>query len=130
MNDEVIISRMNEIESLIIQLRREVKESGNKKSETLPHQKYFTLKEAVELKFGKNTPYSTISTNYCLMPCGNSHYEVIAGVRRWKSEYIYEWLEISDKDIIPYLEKYHVPLTGRIGEKYLKKYKKEKSECI
>jgi hypothetical protein len=127
MNDELIISRMNELEKLILQLRREVKESEKKSKDSLPNQKYYTLKEAVELKFGKNTPYSTISTNYCLMPCGNSHYEVIAGVRRWKSEYIFEWLEITDKDIISYLEKYHVPLTGRIGEKYLKKYKREES---
>lgn len=125
MDDEYIIERINEFEKLIIQLRRELKESSNKSKDTLPAQKYFTLKEAVELKFGKNTPYTTISTNYCLMPCGNTNFEVIAGLKRWKSEYIYEWLNITDKDIITYLSKYNVPLTGRIGEKYLKKYKKE-----
>lgn len=127
MNDELIISRMNELEKLILQLRREVNESKPKNEESLPKQRYFTLKESVELKYGKNAPYTTISTNYALMPCGNTNFEIVAGVRRWKSELIWEWINITDKDIIPYLEKYHVPLTGRIGEKYLKKYKKEES---
>jgi len=81
----------------------------------------------VELKYGKNAPYTTISTNYALMPCGNTNFEIVGGVRRWKSEFIWEWINIADKDVISYLNKYHVPLTGRIGDKYLKKYKKEES---
>ena len=127
MEDTMIMSRMNEIETLILQLRRDVKEAKSPTKDSLPSQKYFTLREAVELKYGKNMPYSTISTNYALMPCGNTNYEIVAGVRRWKSEFIWEWMNIVDKDIVSYLEKYHVPLTGRIGEKYLKKYKKEES---
>ena len=127
MNDELIISRMNELEKLILQLRREVNESKPKSDDSLPKQRYYTLKEAVKLKYGPNAPYTTISTNYALMPCGNTNFEIVAGVRRWKSEYIWEWVNIVDKDVIPYLEKYHVPLTGRIGEKYLKKYKREES---
>lgn len=116
---------MNELESLILQLRREVKEVKTTNNDSLPHQKYYTLKEACAWKFGKDTSYSTCSTNYLLMPCCNTNYEIIAGVRRWESKYIKEWLEITDKDIIAYAEKYHVPLTGRIGEKYLKKYGKK-----
>ena len=41
-NDELIISRMNELESLILQLRREVKEVKSSNNDSLPHQKYFT----------------------------------------------------------------------------------------
>lgn len=127
MDDELIISRMNELEKLILLLRKEFKESKSNNNDSLQKQRYFTLKEAVELKFGISAKYTTISTNYALMPCGNTNFEIVAGVRRWKSELIFEWLNITDKDIISYLEKYHVPLTGRIGEKYLKKYKMEKS---
>ena len=127
MEDVLIVSRLNELENLILQLRREVKETKPKKNDSLPQQRYFTLKEAVELKYGKNAPYSTISTNYALMPCGNTNFEIVGGVRRWKSEFIQEWINIADKDVISYLNKYHVPLTGRIGEKYLKKYGKEAS---
>ncbi len=129
MNEELLVSRMNEIENLILALRREVKESKTQITDSKPQQKYFTLKEAVEMKYGKNFPYTTISTNYALMPCGNTNYEIHGGRRMWESRYIYEWMEISDKDVISYLEKYHVPLRGRIGEKYLKKYKKEKTIC-
>ena len=93
----------------------------------LTTQKYFTLKEAVELKYGKNAPYTTISTNYALMPCGNTNFEIVAGLRRWKSEFIWEWINVTDKDLLSYLEKYHVPLTGRISEKYKKYIKKEDS---
>ena len=127
MEDALIVSRLNELENLILQLRREVKETTPKNNDSLPQQRFFTLKEAVELKYGKNAPYSTISTNYALMPCGNTNFEIVGGVRRWKSEFIWEWINIADKDVISYLNKYHVPLTGRIGEKYLKKYKKEES---
>ena len=127
MEDALIVSRLNELENLILQLRREVKETKPKNNDSLPQQRYFTLKEAVELKYGKNAPYSTISTNYALMPCGNTNFEIVGGVRRWKSEFVWEWINITDKDVISYLNKYHVPLTGRIGEKYLKKYKKEES---
>ena len=125
MNDELINTRMMELENLILKLCREVKEAKPKSNYSFPQQRYFSLKEAVELKYGKNAPYTTISTNYALMPCGNTNFEIVAGVRRWKSELILEWINVTDKDIIPYLEKYHVPLTGRIGEKYLKKYGKE-----
>ncbi len=127
MNEELIISRMNELESLILQLRKEVKQSVQPNTDSLPSQEYFTLKEAVALKYGKNFPYSTVSTNYALMPCGNTNFEIIAGCRRWKRNLILEWLNVVDKDVVAYLEKYHVPLTGRIGEKYLKKYGKEAS---
>ncbi|SFI68064.1 hypothetical protein SAMN04487775_104101 [Treponema bryantii] len=128
MNDELIISRINELESLILKLSRDLKESTPKSNDSLSKQRFFSLKEAVELKYGNSQSYTTISTNYALIPCGNTNYEIVGGVRRWKSELILEWLNVTDKDIIPYLEKYHVPLTGRIGEKYLKKYgKKEES---
>ena len=127
MNDELLISRMNELESLILKLRQEVRQSIQPNQDSLPNQEYFTLKEAVELKYGKNFPYTTVSTNYALMPCGNTNFEIIAGCRRWKKNLIEEWINIVDKDVVSYLEKYHVPLTGRIGEKYLKKYKKEES---
>ena len=127
-NDELIISRMNELERLILKLTREVKEVKSSNNDSLPHQKYYTLKEACAWKFGKDAPYSTCSTNYLLMPCCNTNYEIIGGVRRWESKYIQEWLEITDQDIIAYAAKYHIPLTGRIGEKYLKKYgKREES---
>lgn len=125
MNDELLVTRMNEIETLLLAMRRELKESFQKNADLKPQQRYFTLKEAVELKYGKNFPYTSVSTNYALMPCGNTNYEIHSGKRMWESKYIWEWMEISDKDIIPYLEKYHVPLRGKIGEKYLKKYKKE-----
>lgn len=125
MNDELIISRINELETLILQLRREVREFESSNTDSFPQQKYWTLKEACVLKFGKNAAYTTTSTNYLLMPCCNTNYEIIAGVRRWESKYIKEWLDITDQDIIAYAEKYHVPLTGRIGEKYLKKYGKK-----
>ena len=117
MNDELIISRMNELESLILQLRKELKESVHPKSDSFPNQEYFTLREAVELKYGKNFPYTTVSTNY----------EIVAGCRRWKAPLIREWVNVVDNMLIPYLRKYNVPLTGRIGEKYLKKYGKEDS---
>ena len=128
MTDEIMISKFYELEKLILQLSREVKEFKSPNSDSLSKQKYFTLKEACALKFGVSAPYTTCSTNYLLMPCCNTNYEVIAGVRRWESKYIKEWLDITDQDIIAYAEKYHVPLTGRLGEKYLKKYgKKEKT---
>ena len=127
MEDTMLINRMNEIETLILQLQRDVRESKTKENNSFPIQTYYTLKEAVILKFGSSTSYTTVSTNYCLMPCGNSHFEVIAGVRRWKREYILEWLDITDKDIIPYLAKYQVPLKGRFAEKYKKYIKKEDS---
>ena len=127
MNDELVLSRINELENLILRLSRDVKESKPKSNDSFPQQRYYCLKEAVELKYGKSASYTTISTNYALIPCGNTNYEIVGGVRRWKSELILEWLNVTDKDIIPYLEKYHVPLTGRIGEKYLKKYGKEAS---
>lgn len=129
MNDELLVARMNEIESILLALRRELNESVKKNTDYKPHQRYYTLKEAVELKFGKDCPYTTISTNYALMPCGNTNFEIIAGKKRWKSELILEWIETSDKDIPQYLAKYNVPLKGRIGEKYLKKYKKEEVLC-
>lgn len=121
MNDELMVARMNEIESILLALRRELKESTTKNTDSKPQQRYYTLKEAVELKFGKDCPYTTISTNYALMPCGNTNFEIIAGKKRWKSEYIIEWLDTCDKDLVKYLAKYNVPLRGRIGEKY-KKY--------
>lgn len=127
MEDTMIMTRMNEIENLILQLRREVRESKSPNNDSLSTQKYFTLREAVELKYGKNMPYTTISTNYALMPCGNTNFEIVAGIRRWKSEFIKEWINIADKDLVTYLSKYHVPLTGRIGEKYKKYIKKEDS---
>lgn len=127
MNDELILARINELENLILRLSREVKESKPKNNDSLTTQKYFTLKEAVELKYGKNAPYTTISTNYALMPCGNTNFEIVAGLRRWKSEFIWEWINVADKDLISYLAKYHVPLKGRIGEKYKKYIKKEDS---
>ena len=123
----MIMTRMNEIENLILQLRREVRESKSPNNDSLSSQKYFTLREAVELKFGKNMPYTTISTNYALMPCVNTNFEIMAGIKRWKSELIREWINVSDKDLISYLAKYHVPLKGRIGEKYKKYIKKEDS---
>lgn len=126
MNDELLVSRMNEIESILLALRRELKDSIPCTMDATPQQQYFTLKEAVALKYGKNYPYTTVSTNYALMPCGNTNYEIHGGRRMWKAEYIKEWLTISDKDVISYLAKYHVPLVGRIGEKYLKRYTKEK----
>lgn len=124
--DDLIIPRLNELENLILKLSREVKELKLSNNDSLPQQKYWSLKEACKLKFGDSS-YITCQTNRLLMPCCNTNYEIIAGVRRWEFKYIKEWLEISDKDIISYAQKYHVPLTGRIGEKYLKKYGKEAS---
>lgn len=85
--------------------------------EVTQSQALYTLREAVKLKYGDNVAYSTISTNYALMPCCNSNYIISAGKRMWKKEYIDEWLLIEDKDIERYAEKYNVPLTGK-AEKY------------
>ena len=84
-------------------------------------QQYYTLRDAVKLKYGNTAAYTTISTNYALMPCCNKNYKVMAGKRVWTAPQIKEWLLIEDKDIPKYAEKYGVQLTGRIREKY-KKY--------
>ena len=79
------------------------------------------------LKYGKNYPYTTASTNYALMPCGNTNFKIFSGKKMWPREEILEWLKISDSDIPEYLMRYNVPLTGRIGAKYKKYIKKEDS---
>lgn len=127
MTDELIVTRMNEIEGILLALQREVKERISTPSESFPTQEYYTLREAVVLKYGKDFPYSTVSTNYALMPCGNSNYEIYAGKRMWSREKILEWIKISDSDIPAYLERYNVPLKGRFAEKYKKYIKKENS---
>lgn len=90
-------------------------------SQSLKTQEYYTLKDAVALKYGTTVSYSTVKTNYLLMPCCNTNYIVSAGKRMWKKEIIEEWLEIQDKDIPNYAKKYGVQLVGRLGDKY-KKY--------
>lgn len=128
MDDKVLLTWMDEIEKQILSIKHVLQESNNHAKDSFPNQEFFTLREAVELKYGKNAPYSTISTNYALMPCGNTNFEIVAGVRRWRAPLIRDWIEVCDKDLITYLSKFNVPLTGRIGEKYLKKYgKKEDS---
>ncbi len=122
MDDKVLINWMDEIEKLIKSVRKEVQESHNNTGDTFPNQEFFTLREAVELKYGKNAPYSTISTNYALMPCGNTNFEIVGGCRRWHRKFIKDWISVADKDLISYLQLFNVRLTGRIGEKYLKKY--------
>ena len=122
MEDALLVSRMNEIESLILRLTHELRESRTRTSDSSSDQRYYSLREAVRLKYGPNASYTTISTNYALMPCGNTNFEVIGGVRRWRKEFIQEWIDVTDRDIPAYLERYNVPLRGRIGEKYLKKY--------
>ena len=127
MNEELLIKRINEVESLILQLRREIKDLKTSESNSLPQQQYYSLKDAVLLKYGPKFSYSSISTNYCLMPCGNSHYQIFSGKRMWSREKILEWLNICDSDMPAYLERYNVPLKGRFAEKYKKYIKKEDS---
>lgn len=122
LEDEFLINRLTELETLILTVRREIRDLNISKNDSIPQQYYFTLRQAVELKYGRDFPYTTISTNYALMPCGNTNFKIIAGKRMWDREKILEWIKTCDSDIPSYLEKYNVPLTGRIGEKYLKKY--------
>ena len=47
MTDELIVTRMNEIEGILLALQREVKERISTPSESFPTQEYYTLREAV-----------------------------------------------------------------------------------
>ena len=122
MNDEKMGVQISLLTTITAQLQGLVNALvDNKLTEIFKQEhKYYTLKDAVALKYGDDVSYNTVSTNYALMPCCNSHYIVSAGKRMWTKPLIEEWLEIQDKDIPSYALKYGVPLEGRIREKYEK----------
>lgn len=116
-----INSLSNDVKRLITVVEHLAKDTQSSSTQEHVEQKYYTLKDAVKLKYGENASYTSISTNYALMPCCNSHYVICGGKRMWNKELIEEWLDIQDKDIPEYAQKYGVSLVGKIGEKY-KKY--------
>lgn len=111
----------NSVERLLTLLNSMASASTHKADVDNVNQEYYTLQEAIKLKYGNNCSSTTITTNYLLMPACNTQYVVMAGRKRWKAEIIREWLNIQDSDIPTYAAKYGVPLLGRIGAKY-KKY--------
>ena len=122
MNDDKMCVQINLLTTITAQLQGLVNSLVDTKFADMLKQehRYYTLKEAVALKYGEDVSYNTVSTNYALMTCCNTNYIVSAGKRMWSKPLIDEWLEIQDKDIPSYATKYGVPLQGRIKDKYAK----------
>lgn len=113
----------NDVKRLITVVERLSENNKNQKSEQ--EQAYYTLREAVEKKFGKNVAYTTISTNSYLMPGANTGYKIMGGCKRWPAEIVNFWVNLDDRGIYNFCVENNIPLVGRNGEKLLK-YAKEK----
>lgn len=103
---------------IVQELKKFLNENGLSRKTEEPM--YYTLEEAVKRKFGSTNNLVTIRTNYALQPCLSTNYKKLNGKRVWTKDLIDEWCQVMDQDIPAYAKKYNVPLTGRIGEKYLK----------
>lgn len=112
----------NDVKRLITVVERLSENNKNQNSEQ--EQAYYTLKEAVEKKYGKNASYTTISTNSYLMPGANTGYKVMGGIKRWPAVIVNNWINMDDRAIYQYCIDNNIPLVGRNGAKLLK-YAKE-----
>lgn len=112
----------NDVRRLITVVEKLTTEKKDSKPET--EQAYYTLREAVEKKYGKNVAYTTISTNSYLMPGCNTGFKIIGGRKRWPADLVSLWVNLDDRGTYQYCVDNNIPLIGRNGEK-LKKYAKE-----
>lgn len=117
---EEVIYRLNKLTNEVEHLTVLVNSLTNLE-ERKEEKEFYSLKEAIELKYGNSISEQTVKTNYLLQPCCNSNYVIRSGRKFWDKDKIHEWLKINDCDIPAYAAKYGVPLVGRLGEKY-KKY--------
>lgn len=112
----------NDVKRLITVVEKLTVDKRSNKSEQ--EQAYYTLREAVEKKYGKHAAYTTISTNSYLMPGANTGYKIMGGIKRWPADIVNNWINLDDQGIYHYCIEHDIPLVGRNGEK-LKKYAKE-----